>query len=442
MLAIAATIALGLAMAPGLALAMAMGITWILALVAFAPFLPNSITPPASSIFIASAIPVFFETVRRSRLRDRRMRKMAMDLSATHLAKSAMAQQARMVVHDLRRVVKFSDPANAAYLDGFLVELAALDESFDRNSNLISKSFSIVDLTEASLSRLLPSFDERGLEFKVSWSHHSRMSGDPLAMRRIVDNLLENAASSSPRDSIITIHTREIAMQQGDGTVPACLITVGNKVTAFSEENFSVLGNARVRDSLDGFGPNGRKRGLGLVIVRRLAESMGGMVRYQYDLESSILEMEVSIPVDRGLPDLGVVLRASRSEGLLESQTVRRLIVVVDDSPFVRDMWERESSDADVIVFPGPDELLARLAGDGAILSRAPILVVDYHFEGGAMDGVTLARKAREAGVQDIIICSDWDIGKLETNAAGFPVIRKGAPSVARVMAAIQKPSA
>ncbi|NBQ54391.1 MAG: sensor histidine kinase, partial [Proteobacteria bacterium] len=219
MLAIAATIALGLSMAPGLALAMALGFAWILALVVFAPFLPNSITPPAGSIFIASAIPVLFETIRRSRLRDLRMRKMAMDLSATHLAKSAMAQQARMVVHDLRRVVKFSDPANAAYLDGFLVELAALDESVDRKSNLTSKSFSIVDLTEASLSRLLPSFGEKGLEFKVSWAHHSRMAGDPLAMRRIVDNLLENAASSAPRDSTISIRTREIAMQQGDGTV-------------------------------------------------------------------------------------------------------------------------------------------------------------------------------------------------------------------------------
>jgi|GEM_PF-3100707 len=441
-LAISATIALCLAMAPSLAVAMALSLVWVVVLMVFALILSNSVMPPASSILIATAIPVLFETMRRSRLRDRRMKKMAMDLSATHLAKSAMAQQARMVVHDLRRVVKLNDPENAAYLDGFLVELAALDESFDRKTHLTSKSFSIVDLTEASLSQLLPTFEGRGLKIKMSWAHHLRMSGDPLAMRRIVDNLLDNAASSAPRDSTITIRTREIEMQQGDGTVPACLIAVGNKVTAFAEENFVVLGNKRVRDSLAGFGPNGRKRGLGLVIIRRLAESMGGMVRHQYDPENSVLEMEVLIPVERGLPDLAVVLRAGRQNGLSGSHTVRRLIVVVDDSPFVRDMWERESSEADVIVFSGPDELLARLAGNDQILSRAPILVVDYHFESGTMDGVTLASKAREAGVKDIIICSDWDIGKLETNAAGFPVIRKGKPSVARVMAAIQKPSA
>lgn len=441
-LAIAATIALCLSMAPGLASAMVLGLIWTFGLLAFAPVLPESLTPPVMSLLISSVIPVVFETIRRSSQRDGRMKKMAIDLSATHLAKSAMALQARMVVHDLRRAVKFQDPDNTAYLDGFLVELAALEESFDGKSNVTSQSFSIVDLTEASLSRLLPSFDGRGLSFKTSWTHHSRMSGDPIAMRRIVDNLLDNAACSAPRDSIITIATREVAMQQGDGTVPACLITIGNKVTDFSEENFIVLGNTRVRNSLGAFGPNGRNRGLGLVIIRRLAESMGGMVRHQYDPERSILEMEVSIPADRGLPDLAVVLHASRFEGSLKSRAARRLIVVVDDSPFVRDMWERESTDADVIVFANPDDLLARLAPEDMILSRAPILVVDYHFEGGAMDGMTLARKAREAGVQDIIICSDWDIGRLETNDAGFPIIRKGTPSVARVMAAIQKPSA
>ncbi len=441
-LALAAIVALCLSVAPRLDVAMALGLTWTLALFAFGHLLPKLMTPPAISLLISSAIPVVFETIRRSRLRDLRIRKMTVDLSNTQLAKSAMAQQARMVVHDLRRAVKFHGPENAAYLDGFLVELAALEESFDGKSNLTSKSFSIVDITEASLSRLLPSFDGRGLKFTTTWEHHSRMSGDPMAMRRIIDNLLDNALSSAPRDSTITIRTREVAMQRGDGTVPACLITVGNRVPDFSDTNFAVLGNIRVRDGLNGFGPNGRRRGLGLVIIRRLAESMGGMVRYQYDPESSILEMEVSIPVDRGLPDLGVVLRSGRPDGGLAGQSVRRLIVVVDDSPFVRDMWERESTDADVIVLGNPDELLARLADDDTILSRAPILVIDYHFEGVAMDGVTLARKAREAGVRDIIISSDWDLGKLETNGAGFPVIQKGNPSVARVMAAIQKPSA
>ena len=433
-----AVIGLLIAMINKLAAAMILGLIWTGLCFVGALWTQHLTGLSATSAALAVLIPFLFELIKRSARRDARMDKIGLDLSATQIAKSAMARQARMIVHDLRRIVKLKDSQNLAYLDGFLVELTALEQ--DQNligHNPTRKSFSVLDITEASLAALLPSFEGRGVDFKTTWGHRSKLCGDPVAMRRIVDNLLDNAAAASPRSSVIQILTSEDITNNpnnDDNSTPCCLLTVSNVAPDFSAADFSVFVEGRIR---------GRKesRGLGLVIIKRLAESMGGLVRYNHVPATGILTIEVSIPVDRGLPDMNLIMRSGPLSGLRDQMLRRRLLVVVDDSPFVRDMWERQSNDADIIVFGTPDEFLVNLAEDVGILSRSPILVTDYQFDGGGMDGVALAQRARLAGVLDIVICSDWDLSHLESGV-DFPVIRKRDVSLAGVMSALQKPSA
>ena len=438
-IAMVAVIGLLIAMINKLAAAMILGLIWMGLCFVVALWTQHLTGLSATSAALAALIPFLFELIKRAAQRDARIDKIGMDLSATQIAKLAMARQARMIVHDLRRIVKLKDPHNLAYLDGFLVELTALEQ--DQNligHNPTRKSFSVLDITEASLAALLPSFEGRGVDFKTTWEHRSKLCGDPVAMRRIVDNLLDNAVAASPPSSVIQIRTSEATMNNpnnGDNSTPCCLLSVSNVVSAFSDADFFVLGEGRIR------GPK-ESRGLGLVIIRRLAESMGGLVRYDHVAATGILTIEVAIPVDRGLPDMNLITPKGPLSGIRDQMHRRRLLVVVDDSPFVRDMWERQSNDADIIVFGTPDEFLVSLAKDGEILSRSPILVTDYQFDGGTMDGVALAQRARSAGVLDIVICSDWDLGHLEINGRDFPVIRKRDVSLAGVMSAIQKPSA
>lgn len=436
-----ATVSLMLAMLPWMAPSMALAVAWVI-LCAASASVPG-LLPQLHwlAVVIAAAGPSTYELVIKSARRDRRMRIIAAGLSASQLARSAMARQARMLVHDLRRVVKAGDPANAQYLDAFLVDLSALEQNplapAGSDGAIVSRqSFSIVEIVEASLGAIYPGLKRDGLQVSVAWRHQSRLSADPRAMRRVMDNLLDNAAANSVAGSRIQISTREETVSRGDESHPCCVIEVSNVVVAYNPSDFAVLGGGRVRDRKDG-------RGLGLVIVRRLAESMAGTVRHRHEVSSSRLSIEVAIPVDRGLPDLLAVARSPGVDEATGAFIERRMLIVVDDSPFVRDKWERQTVDADILVFASPEELLVRLSAAGdQILSRRPILVADYHFDGSPMDGVALARKAMAAGIRDVVICSDWDLGNLELNGIRLPVVRKGEASVGRVMSALQKPSA
>jgi len=387
---------------------------------------------------MVSAMPAAFVITARSRRRDRRIRILAAGLSSSQLARSAMARQARMIVHDLRRVVKLHDPANAAYLDAFLVDLSALEQNPVKTvcGNTVSRprqSFSIVEVAQASISGLRDSLRRRDLDVTLYLRHQSRLAGDPAAMRRILDNLIDNAAANASAGSPILVSTRDDHVRRADERSPVCVIIVANKVDSYSPHDFAVLGKGRVRDRKDG-------RGLGLVIVRRLAESMEGSVDHRHDPSTGMLEIAVTIPADRGLPDLLAVSRGNELSTPAIARIDRRLILVVDDSPFIRDKWERQSTEADILVFASPEEFLKH-AVDPAVVSRRPILVTDYHFDGSSMDGVALARKALAAGIIDIVICSDWDIGRLDMRDSRFPWIRKGEVSLSGVMMALQNPS-
>jgi signal transduction histidine kinase len=91
-----------------------------------------------------------------------------------------------------------------------------------------------------------------------------RVVGDELALRRAANNLVANAIRLAPEGSVITL-----SVESNDGIARLSVIDEGPGLT--EEER------ARVFDRFwQGAGQEGRGAGLGLAIVRRIAERHGG----------------------------------------------------------------------------------------------------------------------------------------------------------------------
>ncbi|MEY4631822.1 MAG: hypothetical protein RIQ81_1942 [Pseudomonadota bacterium] len=349
--------------------------------------------------------------------------------------KISMSRQARMLVHDLRRVLKVTDPASRTYVDGFLAELSALD----RESKPVRKAVSLVSLTGQSMAQIASLWSSRQIRYEIEFKHSALVIGDPAGIRRIIDNLLDNASAASPAGAVVKVRTADARILAKDSHRPACSLVVQNESAVLGQDKIARMSRAPA--------PGAGGRGLGLVIVRNLVESMGGEFRITEstpeggDRNSSLISFEVLLPCDPQMVDPGAVQNMT-GPGVPGVRYTRKLLIVVDDSPFIREAWEAQASDVEIVTFAFPEDFLAAYRDGQEFNQRSVILVSDYHFDGSAMDGVSLAREARRLGIKDVIICSDWELGALELRGTPVKLLKKDKISVAAVLEAIQNPSA
>ncbi len=354
--------------------------------------------------------------------------------------KISMGRQARMLVHDLRRVLKVSDPASRAYVDGFLAELSALD----RETSLLRKAVSLVSIAGQSLAQVAPVWSSRQLRYEIDFKHSSLVIGDPAAIRRIFDNLLDNASAASPAGGLIEVRTSDAILRSKDVSRPACALKIQNESVRLGEEKIAGMSNPSLSRSSAG---RSSGRGLGLVIVRSLVEAMAGEFRISESVSdgsgsgSSTVTFEVLLPCDPQMVDPGAV-RSGEDSGLAGVKYRRKLIIVVDDSPFIREAWENQLSEAEIVTYASPEDFLDAWRDGKDFSQRSVILVSDYHFDSSSMDGVTLAREALRSGIKDVVICSDWELGQLELRGTPVKVLKKDKLTVSALLEAIQNPSA
>ncbi|MBI3759256.1 MAG: transporter substrate-binding domain-containing protein, partial [Deltaproteobacteria bacterium] len=135
---------------------------------------------------------------------------------------------------------------------------------------LDSTPFALVDLLEETVAVISPPAMEKNLELALVADPElpARVQGDPIALRRVLLNLLNNAVKFTDRGSVVLR-----ARPGGDGT--EMMVTVADTGIGISDEArarlfepFTQADNSTTRR----FGGTG----LGLVISKHLAESMGG----------------------------------------------------------------------------------------------------------------------------------------------------------------------
>ena len=90
-------------------------------------------------------------------------------------------------------------------------------------------------------------------------------------------------------------------------------------------------------------------------------------------------------------------------------------IAVVDDSPFILEMWQSRVEDAVVEAFSSPEEFLRRVAQEGEFLSHLACVVTDFHFgDSSAMTGAMFALELKRLGGPKVLLSSDTPKSSLD----------------------------
>lgn len=183
---------------------------------------------------------------------------------------------------DLARRRPREAPALRQALDEVHAEAARLGAMIDallaeRRASPARASLDLGELVRAAVASMAPAVAERGVDVALH-AEPAAMTGDPVALRRVIDNLLHNALEHAPPGSTI-----DVLVDSPDGRRR---LRVRDRGPGIPPEQREQVFQAFWR------GPGSRGAGLGLAIVRQLVGEHGGDV-YVDDVDGACLVVEL-----------------------------------------------------------------------------------------------------------------------------------------------------
>jgi heavy metal sensor kinase len=157
--------------------------------------------------------------------------------------------------------------SDAEHLSRLAEDLLVLSRARDGRVPIHREDVDLADLVEASVAGHRPLAAEKGVRVDVRAAHEpSRL--DPLRVRQVLDNLLDNAIRHAPTGGVV-----RVSADRDDGVATIAVEDTGD---GFRSGMLEVVFEAFVR----GPSENGdRGAGLGLAIVKAVAEAHGGTAR-------------------------------------------------------------------------------------------------------------------------------------------------------------------
>lgn len=231
---------------------------------------------------------------------------------------------------------------------------------------------------QAAVEVIRPSAEAAGVSLQASLQQAGPVLGDPSRLQQVVWNLLANAVKFTPRGGEIRVDLRQV-----DGQVHVTI----------ADSGVGIAGDAlphifeRFRQADGSITRRFGGLGLGLSIVRQLAELHGGSVEAHSSGAGRGATFTLRLPLHEGAepaPPAQARLRAG-PEDLAGAS-----IVVVDDEPDARDLLRRvlEESGARVHAAASAEEALALVQRE-----RPDVLVSDIGMPD--VDGYELLRRVR-----------------------------------------------
>lgn len=237
---------------------------------------------------------------------------------------------------------------------------------------------------EQLASSVEPLTRQKGLRFRWRPTKLAARS-DPLMLRRIVQNLLANAAHYTERGSIL------LAARARGNDVAIEVWDTGPGIPPYEQRRIFQefqRGKASERSGSTGFG-------LGLAIVRRMADALGHRLELKSDAGGSRFSVFAPSASDQ---NKGNANDAGRSDD--SSSFVSRQIIVVDDDLAVLGAMQTLLTRWGADVRPARDlEEVQDILSDPAF---SPVIVLaDFHLDGGVY-GVDIVQHVRQHVRSDI----------------------------------------
>ncbi|MBI4237832.1 MAG: GHKL domain-containing protein [Deltaproteobacteria bacterium] len=212
------------------------------------------------------------------------------------------------------------------------------------------------------------------------------LRGDRTGWARALGNLLKNALEAMQSAAAAR------PMQLTIGTAVA-----GERVQVQVTDTGPGMSAATVAKILQGGHTEGKAdgHGIGMTVVQEVVTAHGGQLAvasvvgqgttFTLTVPAALLEPTVvTIPVEAG-----------------------SLVLVLDDDPGMREQWRMLLWEQDVVCERftcWEDYATSAAAHDSAHPPRT--VIVDYHFDNSAVDGVTIVRRLRGQGVPHLVLCT------------------------------------
>jgi CheY-like chemotaxis protein len=238
----------------------------------------------------------------------------------------------------------------------------------------------LMDVVEQALEASRPIIEAHG--------HHSivrqlddqlTVHGDPVRLVQIVTNLLTNCTKYTEPGGAISVSVQ----RDGDDAVISVSDTGIGIPPEYLEDVFEVFSQVRVRQAR-----SHGDLGIGLALVRRLAQMHGGSVSAFSDGIGTGSTFTVRLPA---IPDTALAANASRgAQSALVSDSKARRILVVDDN------GDAAAFLAVLLQLEGHEVQLAADAGeavDSAELFRPDVVLMDLEMPG--IDALEVSRRIR-----------------------------------------------